>query len=786
MIFYVCLTLALLVTLSGIVVCTRRLNLFGRLEQPVHAVLAVSLINTCILYFPWFLYSWQPEIKDFKHDLLIVPFMIVRLMQTVSMDADYEAAIEIAYLAQASGVSESFLQFYSVVLSYVSVMVPLSGILTVAGIFGNRIGYRFATGRLSGKSRMYVFNGAGEKNLELAQSIFESEGRAARSCSFLFCNVRGDPGDSAKRQIARLKGWYTAEHPSLLLRTVTYRRGRTIDFFLLEDEERNFNDVMGILKAADVLSRSDRRLPDAGSKQVGVSRDHRPEAGKVQAVASRVHWSEADRVKIHLLLESDQLDNILDAQEKHGIFVWIMNTDRMRVQELFKRWPLFSGLQAGQVPGAQLKQADCTQLKQADGAQLKQTDGTQAGQAAGAQAGQKTISLMIIGGGSVAENALYTSLWMGQLTSTSLKIYYVGEDADEIRDRMYMTCPALFDPSLSGGVSYDLEFEDLMNREQLRLHEREFPDINYILIACGDDEKNVRTAMWVRTWVARQKPESEHQPFIAVCVKDSRQARRADGLCIQESRESYDFHVFGTDSRLFTAENILRSHLDRILYNVQLSYSLDDEDSAPTAEQKDQAWMELNKSVYNFRSSEASAEYIVNRLYDSGAIEESMRREFSGGRADGAGAADAVSAAGVGAAGTHRNYSGYEQAVYWAEAVQAAETEGDQTRIGRILSIYEEMLQEPGVLDLLAQTEHRRWLTYLAVKGWIPMPVEDLRRRVSTNTGGHKDYLRLRHAAMVTWEELDEVSDIITGGKDRDKLKDSDRRVVRNVRKYIG
>ena len=769
MIFYVCLALAVFVTISGVVACTRRLNLFGRLEQPVHAVLAVSLINTCILYFPWFLYSWQPEIKDVKHGLLIIPFMIVRLMQTVSMDADYESAIEIAYLAQASGVSESFLQFYSVVLSYVSVMVPLSGILTVAGIFGNRIGYRFATGRLSGKSRVYVFNGVGEKNLELAQSIFESEGRAAGSCSFLFCNVYGDPGDSAKRQISRLKGWYTAEHPSLLLRTVTYRRGRTIDFFLLEDEESNFNDVMGILKVADVLMKSDRRRPDAGGKPSGVSGDHRPETDSVLAAgSSRDHWSEADRVKVHLLLESDQLDNILDAQDKHGIFVWIMNTDRMRVQELFKRWPLFSGLQAGQADGAQVNQAA--------GAQTKKT--------AGSQAGQDTISLMIIGGGNVAENALYTSLWMGQLTRNPLKIYYVGEDADEIRDRMYMTCPALFDPSLAGGVSYDLAFEDLMNREQLRLHEREFPDTNYILIACGDDEKNVRTAMWVRTWIARQKPESGHQPFIAVCVKDSRQANRADGLCIQESRESYDFHVFGTDSRLFTAQNILSSNLDRILYNVQLSYSLNDDDEVPTAEQKDQAWMELNKSVYNFRSSEASAEYIVNRLYDSGAIEESMRRESSEGGAGAAGTG--TGGAGADTAGASRMYSGYEQAVYWAEAVQAAETEGDRTRISRILSIYEEMLSEPGVLDLLAQTEHRRWMTYLAVKGWIPMPAEELRKRVSTGTGGHKDYLRLRHAAMVTWEELDEVSDIITDGKDRDKLKDSDRRVVRNVRKYIG
>ena len=107
----------MIVTVSGIVGSVRGVNLFGRVESPVHVMLAVSLINTCILYIPWFIYSWQTESGDFKNSLLIVPFMIVRLMQTVSMDADYEAAIQIAYLAQVSGVSERFLQFYSILLS---------------------------------------------------------------------------------------------------------------------------------------------------------------------------------------------------------------------------------------------------------------------------------------------------------------------------------------------------------------------------------------------------------------------------------------------------------------------------------------------------------------------------------------------------------------------------------------------------------------------------------------------------------------------------------------------
>ena len=697
MIFYICLILAMIVTVSGIVGSVRGVNLFGRVESPVHVMLAVSLINTCILYIPWFIYSWQTESGDFKNSLLIVPFMIVRLMQTVSMDADYEAAIQIAYLAQVSGVSERFLQFYSILLSYVSVLVPLSGILTIAGFFGNRIGYRGAIGRLSGRTRIYVFNGTGERNMGLAESIFESERKAARKCSFLFCNVHEDPGVTVKRQIRKMKGWYAAEYPSLLMRIVTYRRNRRIHFFLLEDEEKNFNDVMGILRAAESLS---------GGKE---------------------HWPEADRVRISMLLESEQLDRILDSQDKHGIFVRIMNTESMCSQELFKRWPLFSGLSDS----------------------------------------QKSINLLIIGKGGVAAKALQSALWMGRLAKAALKIAYIGEDAEELRNRLYMTCPALFDPRLSGGIEYDLSFDNIVTRAQLTKHSGKLSEADYVLIACGDDDTNIRTAIWTRTWIARQRPLDAEQPFIAVCIRDNDHAVQADHLYIQDSRETYGFHIFGTDSRLFTAENILYSRLDRILYRIQLSYCMDDPDEEPSEQQKNEAWMQLNRSVYNFRSSEANAQYIVNRLFDAGALEECLRRDEA--------AADI----------TGRPLSGSEQAKYWANAVRAAETSGDRSRLDEILAVYEEKIADRQTVDLLAKAEHARWVTYMAVNGWIPLPAAELVMRKERRISGHKDYLRLRHAAMVSWDELDEISAIVSDGRDIERFKNADRKTVKDVGRYL-
>ena len=531
----------------------------------------------------------------------------------------------------------------------------------------------------------------------LAESIFESERKAARKCSFLFCNVHEDPGVTVKRQIRKMKGWYAAEYPSLLMRIVTYRRNRRIHFFLLEDEEKNFNDVMGILRAAESLS---------GGKE---------------------HWPEADRVRISMLLESEQLDRILDSQDKHGIFVRIMNTESMCSQELFKRWPLFSGLSDS----------------------------------------QKSINLLIIGKGGVAAKALQSALWMGRLAKAALKIAYIGEDAEELRNRLYMTCPALFDPRLSGGIEYDLSFDNIVTRAQLTKHSGKLSEADYVLIACGDDDTNIRTAIWIRTWIARQRPLDAEQPFIAVCIRDNDHAVQADHLYIQDSRETYGFHIFGTDSRLFTAENILYSRLDRILYRIQLSYCMDDPDEEPSEQQKNEAWMQLNRSGYNFRSSEANAQYIVNRLFDAGALEECLRRDEA--------AADI----------TGRPLSGSEQAKYWANAVRAAETSGDRSRLDDILAVYEEKIADRQTVDLLAKAEHARWVTYMAVNGWIPLPAAELVMRKERGIGGHKDYLRLRHAAMVSWDELDEISSIVSDGRDIERFKNADRKTVKDVGRYL-
>ena len=73
----------------------------------------------------------------------------------------------------------------------------------------------------------------------------------------------------------------------------------------------------------------------------------------------------------------------------------------------------------------------------------------------------------------------------------------------------------------------------------------------------------------------------------------------------------------------------------------------------------------------------------------------------------------------------------------------------------------------------------------MAVDGWIPLPVEGLQEFMRTHEGSHKDYLRLRHAAIAKWEELERISEIMTEGKDREKLANGDRLMVRGSRRFL-
>ena len=105
--------------------------------------------------------------------------------------------------------------------------------------------------------------------------------------------------------------------------------------------------------------------------------------------------------------------------------------------------------------------------------------------------------------------------------------------------------------------------------------------------------------------------------------------------------------------------------------------------------------------------------------------------------------------------------------------------------------------------EVLAQTEHLRWMAFHAAMGYTVMSVEMMRKRYEQYDGERhtKDHLNFcrkdkkekLHACLVPWEELDDVSEVyrelarLMGNESGQKtdFKSYDRAIVENIPKFL-
>ena len=107
------------------------------------------------------------------------------------------------------------------------------------------------------------------------------------------------------------------------------------------------------------------------------------------------------------------------------------------------------------------------------------------------------------------------------------------------------------------------------------------------------------------------------------------------------------------------------------------------------------------------------------------------------------------------------------------------------------------------IAEILAQTEHLRWIAFKAAMGYLPMSLEEMNRRFE-NYGGkknsreHLDFCRRDsntrvHVCLAAWDELDEISEAYrelarrAGNlKERERdFKNNDRDIIENIPKFL-
>ena len=752
----------------------------------IRQITVLAFVDVLILFIPYFL-----RINIVRADLtipwwLLPPYLIIHLLQTGSLDADYSAVFLLAE-NESLHLIPWFSSLYMITLSYLSASIPVMGVLFVSTAFYNKVGYYLLRLFPLRWENLYVFNEINPASLALISSMANDHPRS-RKIRFIFCSLSEDPTGEAADRLKNLRVSFTSKGPSSVLSDFfVYLNRRNIHFFFLaENEDLNLEDTIDVLRTAGRLS---------GIKVSGRIFRHIIQPDQI-----------SKHVKVVLATESDELGNIMDSQEKHGIAVRLIDRELYSAYDLFLRWPLFVTYD---MPLPEPKKDPDAE----NGYPAAPVDDVKP-----TQPRQKT-TLLIAGGSATAHTICRTALWMGRSSRMDLAVIYVGEDAPLLEQNMRAGCQGLFSKTMGGGENFDLHFIKSSLKELLlsasgtssktdaatceRLRQLLVP-VNYVVLAGEDDEENISDGMQLRSWYGRHFQRDVDSPFIAARIHSQNKMHKLSGLHIMDSRAlTYNLQAFGTDEHIFSYGMILANPIADMMENIQYSYFMppsdlgkDPKDLSSDPQQMEQylkdrekAHQELNASTYSYQSTQANAAYCLVRIFDSGAAQDYL--EQNGLPTNGRAQRDLLVYA------FFKDLDPDPQAI----SIQIPE-EADPISIGEeILNLYMQKTSDPEILDRMARAEHSRWNSYMICCGWISMSPEDMKAYCLAHKGNHKDYLGLRHPCITTWEGLAEVS-VIKSSFDKNgnllplqkngkpvprstqKFYDSDRIMVRRL-KYV-
>lgn len=744
MLFYVTYAIFLAVTVFSLIIIVRQQssNRTRNSTRLIRQITVLAFADVLILFIPYF---YQMNIVRDSAPVpwwFWPPYMIIQLLQTGSLDADYSSVFMLME-ERSLGLPPWFINLYTVTLSYLSASIPVMSVLFVSTAFYNKLGYVLLRIFPFRWKKLFVFNEISSPALSLISGMTK-DGEDAGGVRFVFCNITEDPSGEAADRLKNLRVYYTSKGPSSVLSEFSsFLKSREIHFmFLAEDEDRNLEDTIEVLHTGGGLGAAKRH-----------SSFH----------AFRMEW--LTNVSILLLTKSDEMGNILDSQDKHGIGVRLLDREKCNAFDLFLRWPLF---------------ITCRDENERDGAMQP--------------GGKQTISVLIAGSSETSRTLLSTVLWMGRISRMDLSVIYAGTDADETERKLRAGCPGLFSPEAGGGEQYSIRFLN-MDLPELMLSVSDgdtsqtadlLSKVGYIIVSGEDDETNISSAMNLRSWYCRRFSKDVNDPFISVLVRSRNKMRKLSSLRIMDSSSlTYHLHSFGTDELIFSYDSLLENPVYRMMENIQYSYSMPPADLgeetaslSPGSEAYGKleaaralAREELNSSSYSYLSTQSNAVYALMRLFDSGAAGEYLR------------------ARGLPSHGTAQRdllVSTFLSRLNPGSSYLYTVPDNPENVKEDLLDLYMKKTSDPEILDRMAKAEHSRWNTYMLCSGWITMSAKDMPAYLDAHQGNHKDYLALRHPCITTWEGLEEVSVIKSswggGTPDPDRFYRSDRVMVRRLK----
>lgn len=399
-------------------------------------------------------------------------------------------------------------------------------------------------------------------------------------------------------------------------------------------------------------------------------------------------------MRIYLFSEQEEAPLLLNSIDKKGIPVILVDRDRFVAHDLLFTHPLYEVLRDG----------------------------------------SKTISVLIVGDGRLANEILKTSVWCGQLGKNyHLKINAITKNASHSEKVMRLEYPEFFNGE------YDISFfeADITTCDFEACLDEHCADVNYICVCSESDETNSHVALYLRAYYFRKNTDSFKKPFIAVCVRDSSKnaiipeftavphEKLLSKKIQSDSDSALNYNLFAFDSdRLFYSSYLIDSPLERIALNVHFGYELSFSEGTASSSLARKTYYANETGI---RSNRANALHIRYKLF----------------------------------------LLGYDlKALSFVKGAQESERDELAQKLQADI--------ETNVL-MLSLIEHDRWNAFMRSEGWRSASLEQAKK-----AGTHKITRAKMHACLCTWDELDPFAEFDP------KFKEYDEIMIKNIPYLLG
>lgn len=350
----------------------------------------------------------------------------------------------------------------------------------------------------------YIFSELQPNSIRMARSIHENLEASGETGVFIF--LRSPRGKQEADTLAELKDIRYHLYPKTereLLR-LRHRRSRTLRFFFLtENTDENFNRMSDFLDA--VRERSLFRPGRANSEDF--NRQELYLLSETESASMLI-----DHLRRKLYDNGQRLDVFADTELR------LLDRFRATSYDLLRRQPLQS---------------------------LARDD---------------ALRILVLGFGKIGREFFRAACHMGVIHNCRTTFTLCDLDIQTKQARFLPQCPEL-DQSVDFQFrTLDADTHELDNLVQTM-------DYHFILVALGDDERNIRVASRLKQHYRRRRFESlipggaaNYQPQIAVNVEDSIKHAYTEQLWkTEETGESVDLplHVFGGLDQTFTTEVLM-------------------------------------------------------------------------------------------------------------------------------------------------------------------------------------------------------------------------------------